>query len=85
LRRPLGRIDRVLDQYRAVFLQQNVESYLVAQGGAVHELRTLAVGKSELKLDIQPLPFNRLHALRGARQETLAVMWRLRDVEASRI
>lgn len=52
--------------------------------GAVNELLQLAARQSDATLEIQPLPFKRMYALLDSHPGTLAVMWRLPEVEDSR-
>jgi polar amino acid transport system substrate-binding protein len=52
--------------------------------GAVNALLLLAARRSDATLEIQALPFKRMYALLDSHPGTLAVMWRLPEVEDTR-
>ncbi|WP_296002254.1 ABC transporter substrate-binding protein [Rugamonas sp.] len=73
----------------APFFYSNEENALSAVrgegAGAVNELLNLAARETDVTLDIRALPFRRLTALLNTRPQTLAVMWRLPEVENTRV
>lgn len=53
--------------------------------GAVWELLQLAAPILNVKLEVRPLPFKRQSAMLSSQPNTLALMWRLQEVEGSRV